>query len=122
EDRSTVNSQIDSLKREIQFESILKTARNYGTAGDWTRAEEALRQAVTLRPSDPRIEQTRARLPKQLINAWLEGARTRLPAFEEGRPRQNFTCRLAVTRARMGDMPGAIGLLQAQDTSADTRI
>lgn len=122
DDRTSVNSRIEALQREISFEQVLGNASSFAAAGDWARAENALATAASLRPSDPRVDQARARLPQRLIQAWLEGARTRMNEFPEGESRQEQMHRLAMARARTADMDGAILLLQEESRDPGVRI
>lgn len=122
EDRDSVFSQIEALQRELNFDQQLATCITYASAGDWARAEGALAKAAGLSPTDARLEQARARMPRRLVEAWLEAARTRLSGFAEGNPRQSMRRRLAMVRARLGDMPNAIRTLQEDTRDAELRM
>lgn len=121
-DRASVQSRIEALQREISFEQVLNNAAQFAASGDWAKAENALATATSLRANDLRIEQARARLPQRLVQAWLEAARARVGEFPDGEARQQQMHRLAMTRARSGDMDGAILLLQEETRDPGTRI
>ncbi|MCZ7647657.1 MAG: serine/threonine-protein kinase [Planctomycetota bacterium] len=122
DDAETVNSQVESLKREVEFDRFLGTIRNFAAAGDWSRAEAALSGASAMRPGDPRIQQARARLPRRLVEAWLKGARSRLEAFPDGATRRHLIRRMTLAYARLGDMTVVIDLLQEQIRDREARI
>ena len=122
DDETSVASRIEALRREMAFDQVLATAGTHAAAGEWARAEESLASAATLRPAHPAVEQARARLPRRLIEAWLEGTRARLAALPETQTRQGMLRRLAVAHARAGDMDGAIRILQEESREAEVRI
>ena len=122
DDPGAIARRIEALDRELTFEQVLATAGAHAAAGDWARAEAALRSAASLRPGDPRVEQARARLPRRLLDAWFHRARERIAAFTDGPSRQTQIRRLAVTKARSGDLDGAILLLQVESHDPELRI
>ncbi|MCK6474028.1 MAG: protein kinase [Planctomycetes bacterium] len=122
DDPVTVHAQIDSLRREMAFEQMLATVSTYATSGDWVRAELALSNAAVLRPADPRIDQVRARMPYRLIDAWMDAAKTRLAGLPEGNVRSELMRKLAVSSARVGNLQGAMRLLQDECREPEQRI
>ena len=122
DDPGAISRRIEALQRETAFEQVLATAGAHATAGDWARAEASLLGAASLRPGNPRVEQARARLPRRLVDAWFHRARERLAAFTDSPSRQAQMRRLAVTKARIGDLDGAILILQVESRDPELRI
>jgi tetratricopeptide (TPR) repeat protein len=117
-----VRARIEGCRREIDFESQLSIAGSTAAAGEWERAEQILTRLSSLRPSDPRIEQARARLPKKLIGAWLGMAKNRAESLPEGDLRSSLLERLAIAYAQIGEMQGAINTLQESSRKSDARV
>ncbi|GMV81143.1 MAG: hypothetical protein AMXMBFR7_23270 [Planctomycetota bacterium] len=122
DDPEAVNSQIESLKREVEFERFLGTIRHFATGGDWAKAEAALASAAAMRPADPRIQQARARLPRRLVESWLKSVRQKLSVIPEGPPRRHLLRCMTVALAKLGDMSLVIDLLQEQVRDKEARI
>lgn len=122
EDVASVRTRIDSLQRELRFEKTLAESATFAATGDWSRATDALEKAAVILPSDPRVVDARNRLPRRLVEAWLEAARVRLNSLPPGPAQQGTLRRLSVLRARMGDMSGALRLLQEETSDPAARI
>ncbi len=122
DDKASVRIRIEALRREIGFEKSLAENVTYASMGDWTRSLKALQSAAAMLPKDPRVSEARARMPRRLVEAWLDGARARLPVLPHGPVQQAMLRRIAVLRARMGDLPGAHRLLREESNDAAVRI
>jgi tetratricopeptide (TPR) repeat protein len=117
-----VRQRIESCRREIDFESQLGTAGSAAAGGEWERAEQVLTRLSSMRPSDPRIEQARARLPRKLISAWLSMAKSRAEALPEGDLRSSLLERLAIAYAQVGEMQHALNTLQESSRKTEGRV
>ena len=117
-----VRGRIELCRRELEFESHLNEAGDAASSGDWEKAEEVLSRLNALRPSDPHVEQARARLPKRLIAAWLGLAKTRIDALPEGDLRSSLLERLGISFAQFGDMQSALNTLQDASRKTEARV
>jgi len=122
ENKELVTSRIEGIRRELAFEQVLSSATTLATAGDWVRAEAALASVASMRPGDRSVEQARARLPRRLIEAWLDSARARLNHFTDPAARQALLRRLAAARARAGDFAGAVRWIQEETLEVEGRV
>jgi tetratricopeptide (TPR) repeat protein len=122
ENKELVTARLEGLKRELAFEQVLSSATTLATAGDWARAEAALASAASMRLGDRPVEQARARLPRRLIEAWLDSARARLSHFSDPSARQAVLRKLAAARARAGDFAGAVRWIQEETLEVEGRV
>jgi tetratricopeptide (TPR) repeat protein len=123
DDRMAVTARLETLQRALAFEQLLGSVVALAAAGEWSKAEAALTSAAAMRPDDQRVEQARARLPRRLVEAWLEGSHARLGDFPPaGKARETLLRRLILTRARFGDLGGAVRWLQDESADLERRV
>lgn len=121
-DRNSVSARLEALKRALAFEQVLASVVTLAGVGDWVRAEAALVSAASMLPGDKRVEQARKRVPLRLAEAWLDKARAQLGHFQKPAQRDQFLRRLAVARARLGDLTGAVRWLQDESPDLELRV
>lgn len=118
----TVNARIEGCRGETEFEEQLAKAAAAATAGDWENADKILARLNSARPSDTRVEQARARLPRHLLSAWLELAKAKVDALPEGDLRQALREQLGIAWAQSGDMQNALAILQDESRKMEARV
>jgi serine/threonine protein kinase len=122
ENTDPIKQRMEFCRREIDFDHSIEMSIQAASAGDWEKADGILNRLQTLRPDETRLEQTRARLPKKLIDAWLQMARTRCNALPEGELRVSLLERLCIAHAQVGDVQQALLTLQASSKKMDTLV
>lgn len=118
----TVNARVQGCRREIDFEEQLASADKAADNADWESAEKNLARLTNQRPMDARIEQSRARLPRRMIAAWLEQAKARVQQLPEGDLRQAMLERLGIAYAQSGDMKNSLTVLYDPTRKMEARI
>ncbi|HYF50993.1 MAG TPA: serine/threonine-protein kinase, partial [Planctomycetota bacterium] len=122
ENAEPIKQRLEVCRLETDFLNNISESDRAAAAGEWERAEEVLNKLGALRPSDIRIEQARARLPKKLTEAWLGMARTRCESLPEGDLRSMILERLGIAYAQAGDMQQALTTLQDATKKTETRV
>jgi len=118
----TVQARIEGCRREAVFEEQLQQAVDAGGRGDWEAADKALARLSSSRPSDARVEQVRARLPRHLVTSWLGLAKAKVLALPEGDLRQALLEHLGIAYAQGGDMQSALDILQDASRKPEARV
>ena len=118
----TVNARVQGCRRELDFEEQLSTADKAADSGDWENADKALNRLTTQRPNDARIEQSRARLPRRMVAAWLDQAKAKGQLLPEGDLRQAMLERLGIAYAQSGDMRNSLTVLYDPTRKMESRI
>jgi serine/threonine protein kinase len=122
EDRATVSSRLESLRRQVAFDQALAAVAAAGDAGEWMRAVEILSSAEAAIPGDPRLDQARAQLPRRLVAAWLNLLLLKLDLLLTGPDRDTWLCRLGCLQALSDDFPAVQRLAQEMVGEMDSRI
>jgi hypothetical protein len=122
EDPVDARTRAENCRREISMQSQLSVVDEAVLSGNWEKAEHVLVRLSAVRAKDPRIEQIRARLPKRLIQSWLNLAKTRIEKLPEGDLRHALTERLGIAHAQAGNMQEAVTVLHAASPKTETRV
>jgi hypothetical protein len=118
----TVNARIQGCRRELDFEEQLAIGDKAADTGDWENADKTLTRLTAQRPTDARIEQSRARLPRRMVAAWLEQAKSKVALLPEGDLRQAMLERLGIAYAQSGDMRNSLTVLYDPTRKMESRI
>jgi serine/threonine protein kinase/tetratricopeptide (TPR) repeat protein len=122
EDPGAARGRAENCRREIAMQSQLAVVQEAVSTGNWEKAEHLLIRLAAVRNNDPRVEQIRARLPKRLIQAWLNLAHHRIVKLPEGDLRHALMERLGLAHAQSGNMQEAVTILHAASHKMEQRV